>query len=200
MLQTMFGKQLDDATISVYWNVLNNFSDDEWKRAMEIMIKTFHPTSTVPFPVPADFFKAIGDDDDTIVNMVISDIKRGGKYGSVEVDSATADTINDFGGWPHVSNWTQDDWRFKEAAFIARWKAHRNYDGKGTAVLLGIFDESNMRNGYISGPECVNNRVVGRDALRITESKKAQIVHKKTGGMSKIGDIISSATSDDTPF
>jgi len=58
-LQSYFGKSLTTEIFWVYWNMLKTVESTVFNSACSELIKTFSPTSTVPFPLIKNFNDAI---------------------------------------------------------------------------------------------------------------------------------------------
>ena len=56
-MQSVFGSIAQERFAALY-NAMKEISDREFKAATGRIIKTFSPTSSKPFPVPADFYQA----------------------------------------------------------------------------------------------------------------------------------------------
>jgi hypothetical protein len=145
-LQKMFGKQLDDDVIVVYWGRLSALTDAQFDAAVKNVIDNFTPSAACPFPVPATFLKGCGQDLDSLAQSAIGAIKRAaenhGAYMTVDFgDPALHATINRFGGWPEIARWAcqvPNKWDFQERNFIAAYKAARE-SGDGDGPCAGLF-------------------------------------------------------------
>jgi hypothetical protein len=146
-LQKLYGKKLEDEIINVYWNMFKNYSDEQFKTMQTNIVKSFVPTSQVPFPVPAQFLSAAGvsggNRSRLAVQAVIDASNNPGPYRSVSFgDPALHETIVRFGGWPAVASWDSDKWQFVEKSFVATYEANLVFNN-GPSRLVGICEFEN---------------------------------------------------------
>ena len=129
MLQNYFGKELKREIVEIYWNCLKRFSDDIFSRGVDSLVKNFHPTSTVPFPLIADFLSAMGISGENRAHAAVAAVKRAaeivGAYKTPNFgDPALHATINRFGGWPEIAHWANHGkWDFQEKNFMRAYEA-----------------------------------------------------------------------------
>jgi hypothetical protein len=114
----------------------------------EKVVETFTPTAQVPFPVPATFLKAAGEDPQSraraAVGAVIAAAAKLGPYRSVSFgDPALHATIQRFGGWVEVCGWSQEDWKYSEKRFVESYAADVAAGVGGPARLVGIAERGN---------------------------------------------------------
>jgi hypothetical protein len=145
MMSKLFGKVLEDEIIPAYWNILKQLSDDDFIKIQGNLIKTFIPTSQVPFPLPAHFLSAGGlSGPNRSKNAISAILSAANPYRSVSFgDLALHAVIERFGGWPLVASWTLEDWQFKEKSFLGAYEAAIAAGEKGPVKLMGIFEFEN---------------------------------------------------------
>lgn len=162
LLQGIYG-ELADPLFAFYWNKFKGTDDERFKNATNSIINSFKPTSTEKFPCPARFVEALGDDEQTIVNLAVGAVKRAastyGVYKSLSFgDRALHAAIMRFGGWPQVASWDDEQWRYREKNFIATYEAEK-FSCAGPDHLMGLaeidydnrrFDISPDRSGYFA--------------------------------------------------
>lgn len=147
-LSEAYGKKLKDEIISMYWEILKEYSDVEFKKMLEGLIKTFIPTSQVPFPLIPHFLEAVGDNVKTKAQLAVMAVKNAiakvGPYNSVTFgDRALHETIHQFGGWVEICEWDQEKWQFNEKRFLSVYDAACS-SGQGADRLIGIHERENM--------------------------------------------------------
>ena len=151
LLSKLYGKHLDDDTISLYWSLFRGRGEAEFHAMVERLVGSFTPTAQVPFPVPAQFLQAVGEDAANqaraAVAAVIAAGHKVGPYKSVSFgDRALHSTILRFGGWPAVASWSAEDWRYNERKFLDAYTAEASSCASGPARLVGIYELENSRN------------------------------------------------------
>jgi hypothetical protein len=145
MMSKLFGKTLEDEIIPAYWNILKQLSDNDFLKIQGNLIKTFIPTSQVPFPLPAHFLNAGGLSGQNRSKAAIAAILAASNpYRSVSFgDLALHATIERLGGWPTVASWTLDDWQFKEKSFLSAYESAIASGEDGPLKLMGIYEFEN---------------------------------------------------------
>jgi hypothetical protein len=146
-MQKIFGAKIADDILTVYWNLMKDFSDEEFNGIQQRLISDFIPTSQVPFPLPAHFLAAAGKSGESraklAVNAVIKASYEIDSYYTVSFgDPALHETIDRFGGWPVVCRWTLEDWRYQEKSFIACYEAAL-ISNNGAGKCPGLFEIEN---------------------------------------------------------
>ena len=187
-LQKYFGKSIEDAIIGLYWENLQQYTDEVFAHALIKIFHNFHPSSTVPFPLIADFMEAIGDTAENRANLAVMAVKRAaesiGSYRSVDFgDPALHATINRFGGWPEIANWANHGkWEFQEKNFMRAYiSAYES--GEEDPPVMGHFEMDNMKKNetafdeyqtkkYIEGKTAVRMQWRGADFSHQVENKK----------------------------
>lgn len=153
-LQVLFGV-ITAEKFSAYWQAIKHIEDESFKRSVSEIIKSFHPTSTEPFPSPSRFESACGNDEETRVQLAVAAVKsaasRVGVYRSVSFgDRALHAVIERFGGWPSVAKWGDDEWKFQESKFIAGYRSEIHAGINGPSHLSGLQEEDyNLKVGLI---------------------------------------------------
>lgn len=175
-LQSMYGRTIPDAVINQYWEILKTMQIDKWDIACNNVIKTFVPTSQVPFPLIPHFLTACGESGHTKAVAAIAEVKRViskfGAYATVDFrDRILHGVIERFGGWVTVCNWTHKDWQFNERNFIDAYEAAQLTGEKGSEVLYGIVDNENETKNNPVGIDAIGNvllenlKQIGRNQL-----------------------------------
>lgn len=145
MLQATFGKA-EDLRIKGLWMILENEMDDaEFKAATTRIMKTFRPTSQVPFPVPADFIGKAEAKADQYIAAIAKAVSKFGAYASVDFGSdAVHETIDRFGGWQAICHWGQKEWAINEGRFKTALESALEWnDRPSTYHLCGIVEQTN---------------------------------------------------------
>jgi hypothetical protein len=146
-LQKIYGKKIDDDVYKNYWGILKDYSDEEFKKMLENIAKTFIPTSQVPFPLIPHFLGAIGAAGASKSQLAVMAVKTALiKYSAYDTvsfgDSAIHETIRQLGGWIEFCNLPSDWWQFNEKRFIQIYEAAQIYNS-GINKLCGIFELEN---------------------------------------------------------
>lgn len=179
-LQVLFGHMLSDSVVGMYMDALKDLSDEQIERAVRYQIANFEPTSAKPFPVPADFFKAIGNSEPDMAQEAIRRLRKAtqdhGAYKSVSFgDPALHATIERFGGWCAVCRWSDDDWKINTKSFIAGYQSAVRNHTKGPKYLAGITEIENtgLYESFIPDVVCIGN-----DDLKRLENKSVSKLDK----------------------
>jgi len=150
----LFDKPMTALLTTLYWKILEPFSDDDCERAFKEVIY-----SAKFFPKPADFIDILkGNKQDQATEAwikTVGTIRRIGPYQSVAFDDAVIhDVIQFMGGWPATGDWLEDDLKWKQREFE---RLYRVMQSRGSSVkyLPGISEMENSKNGYPLGVEIV---------------------------------------------
>lgn len=166
-LSETYGKKLKDEIIEVYWGILKDYSGEEFKKMLENIVKTFIPTSQVPFPLIPHFLGAIGAAGASRSQLAVMAVKTAlEKYGAYDTvsfgDPAIHETIRQFGGWIEFCNLPADWWQFNEKRFSQIYEAAQKYNS-GINKLCGIFELENA----------------GKDTSKWTDTQREMIERQK---------------------
>lgn len=142
LLQAQFGK-VEPVKYRIYWDMMkHDFEDAEFMTSVGKLLKTFIPTSTVPFPTIAHFQQTIGRDENTkaqrIMAEIVSAIHSAGAYRSVDFGRAVNSVISRYGGWVNLCGWTQKDWSINEGRFMESIKSALAWGADGPDYCGGI--------------------------------------------------------------
>jgi hypothetical protein len=166
------------------WTVLKDMNNEAFKMACANLIKTFIPTAANPFPVPAHFFNAIGEDVETqadhLMTKMFKAIQSTGSYRSVNFgNKALHSVIERWGGWPKICHMTEDEWKISEGRFKAVLISAMRYDEDGPEICAGLSD--------------IHNNAIGRtDLLHIP----ASYAKKRSDQPERIGDMLKEAKGE----
>lgn len=148
MLQGAFGA-IDENRVKALKFALEDFTDNDLMFATKNILKTFKPTGANPFPVPAQFFSAIGADSEAKAEKAIAMINeatgRFGAYYSLDFGYPEIHSvINRFGGWVLMCAWTKEDWSINEGRLKVALKTAFEF-GVGETInhVAGIFERTN---------------------------------------------------------
>lgn len=144
LLQGIYGI-IDKPVYLFYWNKFKSVDDKTFEAATNKIVDTFKPTSTEKFPVPARFIELTEPSEETRINLAIGAVRKAGStqgpYKSVSFgDRALHAAIMRFGGWPAVSVWSDEDWKFREKSFIQTYRAEMT-TLSGPTHLMGLSEE-----------------------------------------------------------
>lgn len=172
-LQAYFRKTITDPVLDMYYKNLKQYADEIFAHALIKIFHNFHPSSTVPFPLIADFMEAIGDTAENRAQLAVIAVKRAaesiGSYRSVDFgDPALHATINRFGGWPEIANWANHGkWEFQEKNFMRAYiSAYES--GEEAPPVMGHFEMDNMKKNEMAFDEYQTKKYIeGKTAVRI---------------------------------
>lgn len=147
-LQKLYGNVSDDL-YKILWNVLKGYQEENFSKMVENVVKTFVPSSQVPFPLPAHFIKSIGADPKYLSNIAVTAVRNAarniGNWHSVSFgDNALHATIERFGGWIKLCEWSDQEWSYNETRFIKAYEAELMHGVEnGPDKLIGVFESHN---------------------------------------------------------
>lgn len=178
-LQAQFGA-VSKERIDGLFLALSDINDADFTEATKSILKTFHPTSACPFPVPADFYEASGEDPEAqaegAIRQIVDAIQTHGAYRSIDFGDEINSTIARFGGWPAICHWSDEEWNINEGRMKASLIYSFRYGaGESCGHLVGIAEG---RNGEIRG-----------DLVRIGDGKRRLAIEDKTKTCQFIDDL-----------
>ncbi|MCO4819824.1 MAG: hypothetical protein KC517_09380 [Bacteroidetes bacterium] len=149
MLKAFYGKIPED-TEKLYTSVLADIPNDDFKRGIENLIKSYEYQS---FPKPATILKYCGRDNATLASKAILALKKAihqvGPYRSVNFnDEAIHAAIESCGGWVSICGWSETDFKYKEKNLSEKYCSFKTAGLSGKKYLPGITEIENSRNGY----------------------------------------------------
>ena len=152
VLQGVFGSVGPERTKGLFV-ALGDMQDDDMALATKRLIKTFRPTSSVPFPVPADFYDAAGKSTkhyaQELMGLIQDAVFSVGSYRSVDFGSAEMHgVIQRFGGWPTICQWGQREWDINEGRFLSALEHAIECGDRGPEYLAGIAEAHNGNRRY----------------------------------------------------
>lgn len=141
-----FSSMVEKDVYRFLWNKFKHVSDDDFKRAADKILETYRPTSHEKFPAIERFVTALGNTEDNRINLAIGAVRKAGStqgpYKSISFgDRALHAAVMRFGGWPAVSCWSDEEWKFREKSFIQAYKAEMT-TGQGPNHLMGLSEET----------------------------------------------------------
>lgn len=163
-MQAYYGHQLKSEVIEMYWNRLKLLNYDDLKLAMQNIQDNFVPTSQVPFPLIPHFLEACNrtgkNKAQEALTKTCKAVRDVGPYQTVDFgDKALHATIDRFGGWVELCQWTQKDWNINEGRFLAAYEAQSTNPEMGPEKLPGVFERENSIAGYKADePVMIENR------------------------------------------
>jgi len=166
-LSETYGKKLKDEIIEAYWGILKEYSDEDFKKMLENIVKSFIPTSQVPFPLIPHFLGAVGaagaSRSQLAVMAVKTALRKYSAYDTISLgDPALHETIRQLGGWVEFCNLPGDWWQYNEKRFIQIYEAAQ-INNTGIDKLCGIYELENA----------------GKDTTNWTEEQKKTIEDQK---------------------
>ena len=118
LLQKIYGK-LDHDLYKIYWDQLKQTEDRTFELAVKKIIDSYEFNF---FPKIAVFKKNIGEDYKTRAHNAVLRVKYAtthvGQYESIDFqDRQLHAVIQQYGGWPDICMWHDDEWKYQEKYF-----------------------------------------------------------------------------------
>lgn len=160
-------KQISPLLASLYWKVLEPFTDEECEKAFKALIY-----KSRFFPKPVEFIETIkgttGDRATTAWLEVLETVARVGHYQSVRFDDPVIHAVIEaMGGWVRLAgDMKADEEKWKQKEFERLYGIFiRNPRDKHPQYLPGLCEITNAAEGYnvINKPIAIgaNNRLIG---------------------------------------
>jgi len=151
----VYGSQLSEILLDVYWNVLKPFSDEDVAKAFEQAIRTLKW-----MPKPSEILEImegpLQSRPSEALQCLISAMKHVGAYRSVVFeDKAIHGVVEAWGGWMEVCRLTNDELRYKGKEFKELYQSYRNKP-VDIPKLVGRIEADNTLAGY---PEWIEEPV-----------------------------------------
>lgn len=167
LLQSSFG-QAETGRIKALRFALGEMDDQELSASTRAVIRSFKPTASCPFPVPADFLVfSDGTEEDranSVFQGIMAAVHKVGGYKSVSFGSdAVHGVISRFGGWTAICGMTQAEWDINEGRFLSALKSALRHDtGYSGEHCAGIIERTN---GYLRPSDLVTFSVKANGRL-----------------------------------
>ena len=134
LLQKLYGYEMPKDLYAMYWAMFGKYDTEQFKGAVQGIVKKFVPTASVKFPLPAHFLEAIGETGANRSRLAVNAVKRAigthGAYASVDFgDGALHRAIRSMGGWVEVCSWSNEVWGYREKAFLQAYEAESTVGG-----------------------------------------------------------------------
>jgi hypothetical protein len=150
----------------IMYATLQDMTQKQFDTACNALAQSFRPTYSNPFPSPADFRLAVGQDAETRARNIVSTVRKAirahGRYSSVDFgDRSLHVVIERYGGWPELCAWTEEDWKFKETGFVKAYESAARAGEQGSKYMPGLQELENANKGcteFISEPQKVSNK------------------------------------------
>jgi hypothetical protein len=202
LLQTVFSA-ISEEKFKTYWFTLKDFEDGQMKTATERLVKTFRPTSTVPFPCPSDFIEAAGISAKTTAQEMMGLIQQAiysvGSYRSVDFGSpAVHAAIERFGGWDKICNWNKNDWNINEGRFLKTLESAIEFNSNGPAYLKGTFEAHNQNQTY-ADMKCIIKNQAGEIMVisgRHPNSKQDRLIGSSISANEAVDNLVTAFSMD----
>ncbi len=153
-VQKYFGKVISDEIIEVYWDALNQMTENQFKKASIKIMSEFQPSTAIPFPLIKNFLEFAGLDGKTqavnIITKLRAALEQMGQYPSVNLgDRFLHGVINRYGGWADMVNQNTDEWwSLHERNFITAYQAAKSSGFEGPEYLVGVHEQTNRHSGF----------------------------------------------------
>ncbi len=172
----MYGKQIDDQLIEMYWDSLERFDYEDVSSAFQ---RHYNGTGQASgfWPRPGHIIELIEGSVDTRAQLALSKLTKAigspGVYESVCFDDPVINkVVQDLGGWVQLGKISSDDFKFYGNRFVTAYRGVAKQDKFNyPKILTGISDAAN--NERFGGKERMPRLVGKRD--------QALIVYKKGG-------------------
>jgi len=146
VLSEIHDREITESLMSIFWQVLEPFPDDDCARAFDRIIKT-----SKFFPKPADFIEFLQSDDERSVLAwaeVNKAVRSVGNYQSVKFsDPVIHSCLEAMGGWHKVCDWQESEIKWKRKEFESLYKAMAT-KGKHPEYLPGVCEIDNHATGF----------------------------------------------------
>ena len=190
----MFEKEVSDALHEIYFNALDELSEDQIRHAANVLTKTARF-----FPKPVDFLEAVkGSPADRELRMEAAALDAWESlscnpdvYTTVTIeDPAAARALVELGGWIEFCNIPADEMKWAKKDFVRAYKAFCGNTALKPRKFIGLLERNNERDGYF--PEqmeskelemCYPSRIIkapekqiegaGRDVKQLREKTNA---------------------------
>lgn len=155
VLSEIHDRQITPMLASVYWKVLEPFTDEQCKAAFEQVIQ-----SARFFPKPVDLLEILhgkSADAATVAWVkVVGAVRRVGNYDSVMFDDPVIHEVIDFmGGWPKTGEWLESELTWKQKEFERLYSVFKVGSRKSIPYLPGLLEIQNAACGYKSTHQVV---------------------------------------------
>lgn len=148
VLSEIHDRQITPMLASVYWKILEPFTDDQCETAFEQVIQ-----SAKFFPKPADLLEILRGKPGDITTIawvdVVETIRRVGPYESVMfADPVIHEVIEFMGGWSATGDWLEAEMVWKQKEFEKLYSIMMSSSRKSIPYLAGIHERNNAINGH----------------------------------------------------
>ena len=148
MLSKYYGKQVENDVLEIYFSVIGSWPVPKYNECSKILLDTFNPTSTKPFPLIADFKEAIGDTGKnkakSLISQMFEAMSKHGAYESIDFGSPGFHGVIDrYGGWAFLCRQDDEWWQFNQKRFEGDAEAAINMSFNGPSRVVGIFEIDN---------------------------------------------------------
>lgn len=148
LIAELFDKKPSDNMMNLYYTVLQDLSDEEFKQAINTIARTNKYNC---MPKPAEILEQVhGTANDATLNAwayVHSAIGQVGAYKSpIFEDGAIARTIEHLGGWASLCDTHTDDLKWVQKEFEKFYPVFKKRGGPDNVKLLGLAESHNIQN------------------------------------------------------
>lgn len=166
-LQQLFNHEIPPDILKIYHSHLKaRMTPEAMARACLHVLDNFKPTAACGFPAPAHFIEYGLGSPETRATAALAKIRSGirdvGRYDGVDFgDMALHRTIDQFGGWVALCDWTHQDWdmntrRFRDTYMME--EARESSDGR--RYLPGQFEIDDAKYKISGDPRFPERRVM----------------------------------------
>jgi len=153
LLAALYGYKPEEKVTKIYWNILKTLSNEMFEQIVSHIVSHFKPSSQCPFPTPAHFADLINELELAALTSALTAVRKAvsevGPYESITFDDpALHDTIERYGGWVEICNWSHNDWKMKEKAFLHAYSAAKSCNAGTENHLPGITERENRLNNH----------------------------------------------------
>ncbi len=174
----LFGKELSQAVMQIYWETLKDLSLADFQTATNIVVK-----SSKFMPRPAELREAVLPDLKSVAALaydrLIRAVSEVGTYKSVTFDDPVLNCVVDsLGGWIALGEKTPDEWLRKEAERLYQVYAKRIASGGVAGVpvrLVGRLEMTNSRGrlDLVDPPVVIGDQGAAKKWLALAAPPKA---------------------------
>jgi len=172
----VFGKDLSQEAIRIYYEVLKEYSYDQIERAFYLILQT-HIYNT--FPKPAEIIEAIeGKQTERSLaawQTVIDTVRKVGHWDSVSFDDRVIhNCIEALGDWEWLCGQTKDELKFVQKEFERLYTMFSKHPREAKERLIGFNERKNLQGGH--KPEKEPERIgdILKHAKQLTNNGRSQ--------------------------
>jgi len=171
----IYNKQPSEYLLSIYYDILKNYSDERVSIALNTCIRT-HKYNTLPKPAEILSFIEESREEKALRAWlyVLEAVKKAGYYGSVEFkDKIIHHCIDNLGGWMWFCSQEKEQMPFVEKRFLDLYVLFSKREVSDHPRLLGFYETKNSGKYEGDIPKIIKIGFRDKEQTAIEESKEA---------------------------